>query len=83
MVLSYILKYGGRVKSLIQKNGLAREVKIYTLVIQKYGACYLELTNQKNWLNLSFSGPQGSGKEAIAIKFAQLINCEQIVRISM
>ena len=24
-----------------------------------------------------FSGPQGSGKEAISIKFAQLINCEQ------
>ena len=24
-----------------------------------------------------FSGPQGSGKEAISIKFAQLINCEK------
>ena len=25
-----------------------------------------------------FSGPQGAGKEAIAIKFAQLLNCESI-----
>ena len=24
-----------------------------------------------------FSGPQGSGKEAISLKFAQLINCEK------
>ena len=44
--------------------------KVWTLLSKinkskKIGSTYL------------FSGPQGSGKEAISIKFAQLINCEQ------
>ena len=52
------------------KDLLFSQSKVWSLLSKinkskKIGSTYL------------FSGPEGSGKEAIAIKFAQLINCEQ------
>ncbi len=52
------------------KNLYFSHAKVWSLLSkinksEKIGSTYL------------FSGPQGSGKEAISIKFAQLINCER------